>query len=250
MVKSDETPVLKKDEFFVAVRLIQFRQNQESVRNLTLTVPSHVDLKPPYFKGISDFKLEKSDSQDQFGDDWNRSRPAQISNTFFQEKCLEMHKEMIQLKQKLQATVDELNEVKKDNCMLRRSVSQIIIHGSSSKLLSQCSSSKMKKKHRKQGSLLSEDPNSTSHFTPRVLSVSNETKENVGMNDNHSPIYVEFETPLQKRNYYQRENSLISDLTEESGCERRTISLNDSEETLNLAKLKNLYRDQKRRFKR
>ena len=134
MVKDDQSSSLTKDQFFVAIRLIQFRQNKEIVRNLTLTVPSNIGLRPPFFKDIESFRYDKNKC--------NINTPD-LSTAFFQEKCLEMHKEIIELKQKLQLTVDELHEVKKDNFVLRKSASQVTMNQGSSKMLSQCSDSKM-----------------------------------------------------------------------------------------------------------
>ena len=59
MISKDKTFVLNKQQFFVAIRLIQFTQNHQSVKNLALSVPDGVELNPPYFKDITEKELAK-----------------------------------------------------------------------------------------------------------------------------------------------------------------------------------------------
>jgi len=59
--KEDKLFLLNKQQFYTAIRLVQFTQNQQSVQNLTLTVPSDVSLHPPFFEGVTD-----SEAKNQF----------------------------------------------------------------------------------------------------------------------------------------------------------------------------------------
>lgn len=63
MISKGKIFILNKQQFFVAVRLVQFTQNQQAVQNLTLTVPEEIDLDPPYFKGLSG-SAKESNSED------------------------------------------------------------------------------------------------------------------------------------------------------------------------------------------
>jgi len=56
MAKNGKSLFLNKEQFYVAVRLVQLRQNHECIRNFTLTVPDDVHLNPPYFQGISELR--------------------------------------------------------------------------------------------------------------------------------------------------------------------------------------------------
>jgi len=113
---------LNKNQFFVAVRLIQFRQNKETVRNLKLTVPDDVDLKPPFFKGFleakpCDYKIDPS--LGNITQDESEEQDMQCSNSSSSKYCT-MEKEIVQLKEELQSTREKLHLVTKDNSILRK----------------------------------------------------------------------------------------------------------------------------------
>lgn len=126
---TDKTSTLNREQFYVAVRLVQFRQNRVSVQNLTLTVPDDICLKPPYFRGISELEIEKKrlcEAHQSLLDGYSAEDIEQSSTRSSSDltlKCEEMEREIDKLKKELQTTVEQLNAVTKDNYILRKGVS-------------------------------------------------------------------------------------------------------------------------------
>lgn len=130
---SGNSSILNRDQFYVAVRLIQFRQNEQSVKNLTLTVPDGVNLKPPHFEGFNSLEItgfHKSQSKGPLdGNKCGFSDVAQDSTIMpltLRKRCFALEKEVKDLKQKLQTATEELQAVKADNDMLRKRSSPVI----------------------------------------------------------------------------------------------------------------------------
>ena len=64
MISHGKIFVLNKQQFFVAVRLVQFHQNRQAVQNMTLTVPDGVDLNPPYFKSFENINTDSEQDKE------------------------------------------------------------------------------------------------------------------------------------------------------------------------------------------
>ena len=134
MVTTENTSTLTKEQFYVAVRLIQFRQNRETVKNLNLTVPENVHLNPPIFKNINekgmliDSTYIDTISNDGASQSTHRSKESDqssfISSSELSFKYQAMGKELEKLKKELHLTTKQLNEVAKDNYLLRKKGSE------------------------------------------------------------------------------------------------------------------------------
>lgn len=139
MVTINNAYTLTRQQFYVAVRLIQFRQNNESVKNLRLTVPDNVRLNPPYFKNIdsngtiirnSCFKnnpelcgnpcLDFMSHEDQ-----SSNRSSNISSSDLVLECNELRKELDKLKEKLTVSNMQLNALTKHNTILKENANII-----------------------------------------------------------------------------------------------------------------------------
>lgn len=118
MTTNNGSQLLDRKQFFIAIRLVQLRQNRVSVRNLTLTVLDDVRLNPPYFKG-----LKAMDSVTQFrshvDDRTNADTNCDHNSTDPCEKCFKLKKEIESLRQKLKVSEQNLHKLKKENTRLR-----------------------------------------------------------------------------------------------------------------------------------
>ena len=136
--KDDKACSLHREQFYVAVRLVQFRQNRESVRDLNLTVPDNVYLKAPYFRGISEAESEKT-TLVQISKHRDIEQSSTESSTNLSLRCVEMEREINKLKKELQSTVKQLNAVTKNNFVLKNgqlsSADIAIVQPPSSKLV-------------------------------------------------------------------------------------------------------------------
>lgn len=129
MVTTENESTLTKEQFYVAVRLIQFRQNRETVKNLNLTVPENIQLNPPIFKNINEkgllinstnVDMNLNDGSSQISNKSKESdQSSYISSSELSFKYQAMGKELEKLKKELHSTTKQLNEVAKDNYKLR-----------------------------------------------------------------------------------------------------------------------------------
>jgi len=119
MANNGRSRFLNKEQFYVTGRLIQLRQNQESIRNFTLTAPDHVHLNPPYFRGISE--LISADNNSSHLKIFNVEVNSNIGSPSIPSiKYTEMKIEIDKLKKELNTTISELNRVIQDNNKLRQ----------------------------------------------------------------------------------------------------------------------------------
>ena len=110
--KEDKACSLHREQFYVAVRLVQLKQNHQSVRDPNLTVPDNIYLKAPYFRGISEAESEKT-TLVQISKHRDIEQSSTESSTNSSPRYVEMEREINKLKKELQTTVKQLNAVTK-----------------------------------------------------------------------------------------------------------------------------------------
>lgn len=118
MAKPKEIKYFDREHIFVAVRLIQFYQNHQNVKNLSLTVPDGVRLKPPYLKGISD-KYKSRRKKSLFS--MSSTLTAQTDASLLSLKYDKMQDDINKLQSQLQRSIDHVLVLKQENDVLRQS---------------------------------------------------------------------------------------------------------------------------------
>lgn len=109
---------LDRKQFYIAIRLVQLRQNRVSVKNLTLTVPENVQLNPPFFRG---FKSSSSvaHSQSQVDDNTNGDTNTGRNSPSHCDKCAKYKKEIEKLRKDLRASQENVQKLKEENARLK-----------------------------------------------------------------------------------------------------------------------------------
>ena len=121
---------LTRAQFYVAVRLIQLHQNNIPVTNLNLSTPHYIDMKPPYFYGISEiesgfyeenlFQSTKQLSCKSFRSVYQGDKTVSTTRSNQSLNCYALRHEIEKIQDELRRTLSKLRSAIQVNHRLRK----------------------------------------------------------------------------------------------------------------------------------